>query len=277
MDTLPDLASLAVTAAAGDCRGQDARGRRGAAHSLLRQERVRHAPHERPRAGDARGAAGAGPGRQRREEADSRRPRRPQGGARRVRAAGRATPSTSRCPAFAPAPAAGTRSCRRWRRPRRRSAAWGSATTTTPKIETEFYNFDALNTPRLAPVARHARLVLHRPRAMCCGRTPRRSRCGRCAAQAPPPIRAMTAGRCYRRDEIDATHFPIFHQLDVIAIDRGISFGDLKWTLDRLLRTMLGRRDQAAVSSQLLPVHHAERRGRRLLPRPMDGAVGLAA
>ena len=50
----------------------------------------------------------------------------------------------------------------------------------------------------------------------------------------------MTAGRCYRRDEIDATHFPIFHQLDVIAIDRGISFGDLKWTLDHLLRTMLG-------------------------------------
>ena len=52
-----------------------------------------------------------------------------------------------------------------------------------------------------------------------------------------PPIRAMTAGRCYRRDEIDATHFPIFNQLDVIAIDETISFADLKWTLDRLIRT----------------------------------------
>ena len=55
-----------------------------------------------------------------------------------------------------------------------------------------------------------------------------------------PPIRAMTAGRCYRRDEIDATHFPIFNQIDVIAIDRAISFADLKWTLDTLLRALLG-------------------------------------
>ena len=51
----------------------------------------------------------------------------------------------------------------------------------------------------------------------------------------------MTSGRCYRRDEIDATHFPIFNQLDVIAIDESISFADLKWTLDRLIRALLGQ------------------------------------
>ena len=43
-------------------------------------------------------------------------------------------------------------------------------------------------------------------------------------------------GRCYRRDEIDATHYPMFHQVDAIAIDRGISFTDLKWTLFEMLR-----------------------------------------
>ena len=90
-----------------------------------------------------------------------------------------------------------------------------------------------------------------------------------------PPIRAMTSGRCYRRDEIDATHFPIFNQLDVIAIDQAISFADLKWTLDRLIRALAGTRRQAPVSTQLFPVHHAERRGRCVLPWSMDGAPGL--
>jgi len=58
---------------------------------------------------------------------------------------------------------------------------------------------------------------------------------------APPPIRSMTIGRCYRRDEIDATHFPMFHQVDAIAIDRGISFTDLKYTLYQMLRALLGK------------------------------------
>jgi phenylalanyl-tRNA synthetase alpha chain len=109
-----------------------------------------------------------------------------------------------------------------------------------PEVETEYHNFDSLNTPKWHPSrdmhdsfytkaggVLRTHTTAFQVRAMC--------------VQKSPPIRAMTSGRCYRRDEIDATHFPIFNQLDVIAIDRAISFADLKWTLDRLIRTLLGQ------------------------------------
>jgi phenylalanyl-tRNA synthetase alpha chain len=108
-----------------------------------------------------------------------------------------------------------------------------------PEIETEFYNFDALNTPQW-----HPSRDMHDSFYTAAGNVLRTHTSAfqvrAIQRLAPPPIRAMTAGRCYRRDEIDDTHFPIFHQLDVIAIDRSLSLGDLKWTLDRLLRTILG-------------------------------------
>jgi phenylalanyl-tRNA synthetase alpha chain len=108
-----------------------------------------------------------------------------------------------------------------------------------PEIETEFYNFDALNTPPWHPSRdMHDSFYTHSGHVV-------RTHTSAFQVRAmqnfkTPPIRAMTAGRCYRRDEIDATHFPIFNQIDVIAIDRTISFADLKWTLDRMLRVLLG-------------------------------------
>lgn len=118
-----------------------------------------------------------------------------------------------------------------------------------PEVETEAYNFDALNTPESHP-SRDMHDSFYLP-TFGPGRDGRDSRnvlrTHTSAFQTramrmigAPPVRAMTSGRCYRRDEIDATHFPVFHQLDTIAIDRGISFADLKWTLFRMLRTILG-------------------------------------
>ena len=57
-----------------------------------------------------------------------------------------------------------------------------------------------------------------------------------------PPIKAFTSGRCYRRDTPDATHTPVFHQMDCIAIDKNISFSDLKWTLYTLVEGIFGRK-----------------------------------
>jgi phenylalanyl-tRNA synthetase alpha chain len=108
-----------------------------------------------------------------------------------------------------------------------------------PEVETEYYNFDALNTPDWHPSRdMHDSFYTKAGGVLRTHTSAFQVRAMR--QQQPPPIRAMTAGRCYRRDEIDATHFPIFHQVDVIAIDRSISFADLKWTLDRLLRALLG-------------------------------------
>jgi phenylalanyl-tRNA synthetase alpha chain len=108
-----------------------------------------------------------------------------------------------------------------------------------PELETEFYNFDGLNTPEW-----HPSRDMHDSFYTASGNVVRTHTSAfqvrAMRSMKTPPIRAMTAGRCYRNDEIDATHFPIFNQLDVIAIDRQISMADLKWTLDRLLRVVLG-------------------------------------
>jgi phenylalanyl-tRNA synthetase alpha chain len=108
-----------------------------------------------------------------------------------------------------------------------------------PEVETEYHNFDALNTPWWHPSRdMHDSFYTRSGGVLRTHTSSFQVRAMR--AFGPPPIRAMTSGRCYRRDEIDATHFPMFHQVDVIAIDRGISFADLKWTLDRMLRAVLG-------------------------------------
>ena len=109
-----------------------------------------------------------------------------------------------------------------------------------PEIETEFYNFDALNTPHWHPAREmHDSFYTTEGNVM-------RTHTSAFQAHAmqdfgPPPIKVMTSGRCYRRDEIDASHYPIFHQLDAIAIDQDISFADLKWTLYELARGLFGR------------------------------------
>ena len=55
-----------------------------------------------------------------------------------------------------------------------------------------------------------------------------------------PPIYMVSLGRCYRRDAIDATHYPIFHQFEGLAVDRGLTLADLKGTLLHVMRTIFG-------------------------------------
>jgi phenylalanyl-tRNA synthetase alpha chain len=55
-----------------------------------------------------------------------------------------------------------------------------------------------------------------------------------------PPIYMVSIGRCYRRDAIDATHFPVFHQFEGLAVDRHITLADLKGTLLRVMHALYG-------------------------------------
>ncbi|MBO4331243.1 MAG: phenylalanine--tRNA ligase subunit alpha [Oscillospiraceae bacterium] len=55
-----------------------------------------------------------------------------------------------------------------------------------------------------------------------------------------PPIRIISPGRVYRKDEVDATHSPMFHQMEGLVVDRGITMGDLKGTLNTLVRRLYG-------------------------------------
>src|SRR5262245_8552654 len=58
--------------------------------------------------------------------------------------------------------------------------------------------------------------------------------------ERPPPIYMVSLGRCYRRDAIDATHYPIFHQFEGLAVDRGLTLADLKGTLLHVMRVIFG-------------------------------------
>jgi phenylalanyl-tRNA synthetase alpha chain len=58
--------------------------------------------------------------------------------------------------------------------------------------------------------------------------------------ERPPPIYMVSLGRCYRRDTIDATHYPIFHQFEGLAVDRGLTLADLKGTLLHVMRALFG-------------------------------------
>ncbi|MHB8468696.1 MAG: phenylalanine--tRNA ligase subunit alpha [Gaiellaceae bacterium] len=69
----------------------------------------------------------------------------------------------------------------------------------------------------------------------------------------PPPVYMVSLGRCYRRDTPDATHFPIFHQVEGLAVDRGITLADLKGTLRTLLRALFGTERDAKFVTNFFP------------------------
>ena len=117
-----------------------------------------------------------------------------------------------------------------------------------PEIEDEFHNFDALNTPKWHPSRdMHDSFFTDSGAVMRTHTSAFQIRAMK--ALGEPPIRAMTSGWCYRRDDIDSTHFPTFYQVDVIAIDHELSFADLKWTL----QTMLGRLFGPEISLRFRP------------------------
>ncbi len=69
----------------------------------------------------------------------------------------------------------------------------------------------------------------------------------------PPPVYMVSLGRCYRRDTPDATHYPIFHQVEGLAVDRGITLADLKGTLRTLLRQLFGAEREAKFITHFFP------------------------
>jgi phenylalanyl-tRNA synthetase alpha chain len=109
-----------------------------------------------------------------------------------------------------------------------------------PDVETEHYNFDSLNTPAWHPARdMHDTFYTEGNYVLRTHTTAFQARVMQ-AHQGKLPIRAMTTGRCYRRDEIDASHFPIFQQLDAFAVGRHITMADLKWTLTELAKGLFG-------------------------------------
>ena len=79
------------------------------------------------------------------------------------------------------------------------------------------------------------------------------------------PIRILAPGRVYRKDEVDATHSPMFHQIEGMAIDKGITMADLKGTLNEVVRQLYG--EHTVTPPPSLPVHRAELRNGHSVPQ----------
>lgn len=107
-----------------------------------------------------------------------------------------------------------------------------------PEMETDYYNFEALNTPADHP-ARDMQDTFYLPDGNLL-RTHTSSVQIHYMENNEPPIRIAAPGRCYRRDTVDATHAAVFHQIEILAVDEGLTFTDLRGTIKIFLETMFG-------------------------------------
>ncbi len=114
----------------------------------------------------------------------------------------------------------------------------GYTITEGPQIESDYYNFEALNTPADHP-ARDMQDTFYFSDGKLL-RTHTSSVQIRYMENHQPPIRIVAPGRVYRRDTVDATHSAVFHQVELLAVDKGLTFTDLKGTIKEFLRQMFG-------------------------------------
>lgn len=120
-----------------------------------------------------------------------------------------------------------------------------------PEIESEYYNFEALNLPKGHP-ARDAQdtfyltgdLVLRTHTSPVQVREMETQR---------PPIRIVVPGRVFRRDAVDATHSPMFHQMEGLVVEEGIHFGHLKGTLEVFFRALFDAEMQIRLRPSFFP------------------------
>jgi phenylalanyl-tRNA synthetase alpha chain len=124
-----------------------------------------------------------------------------------------------------------------------------------PELETDWYNFEALNMPPDHP-ARTLQATVYpdvpgRPDLLL--RTQTSPVQIRTMEDEAPPIYVAVPGRCFRRDTPDPTHSPIFHQVEILAVDEGLSLADMKGTLEEFTRAMFGPAQRVRLRPSFFP------------------------
>ncbi len=107
-----------------------------------------------------------------------------------------------------------------------------------PEVETDYYNFEALNVPADHP-ARDMQDTFYLSDNLLL-RTQTSAAQIRTMENRKPPIRIICPGRVFRADEVDATHSPVFHQVEGLVVDKGITMCDLKGVLEQFAREIYG-------------------------------------
>src|SRR5690242_16170514 len=127
----------------------------------------------------------------------------------------------------------------------------GFALADGPDVEDEWHCFDALNTPADHP-ARNEQDTFYLPDGRLL-RTHTSTVQIRTMQAARPPIRVISPGAAYRRDELDATHSPQFHQIEGLYVDENVSVADLKGTLEFFMRELFGSDTQIQFRPHFFP------------------------
>lgn len=125
-----------------------------------------------------------------------------------------------------------------------------------PEAELAWYNFDALNTPPTHPARLESDTMYldwGDPADEVLLRTQTSPVQARWMESHDPPVYVVVPGRTYRTDAIDATHLPVFHQIEGLAVDTGVVFGDLKGTLLHFAREFFGPRTTVRLRPSFFP------------------------
>ncbi|MGZ8600575.1 MAG: phenylalanine--tRNA ligase subunit alpha [Actinomycetota bacterium] len=121
-----------------------------------------------------------------------------------------------------------------------------------PEIEDEWHNFEALNIPPDHP-ARTMKDSLYVDVPGMLLRTETSAVQIRTMESQDPPVHVIVPGRVYRREAVDTTHLSVFHQVEGLAVDEGISFADLKGTLETFYREMFGPEVRVRLTPDYFP------------------------
>jgi phenylalanyl-tRNA synthetase alpha chain len=132
----------------------------------------------------------------------------------------------------------------------------GYKVVTGPEVDTAFHNFDALNTPPTHPARLESDTMYvdyGNPDDELLLRTQTSTMQVRYMEQNDPPVYIVAPGRCYRTDTLDATHSPVFHQIEGLAVDEDITMAGLKGTLAYFMREFLGSDRQIRLLPHFFP------------------------
>jgi phenylalanyl-tRNA synthetase alpha chain len=153
----------------------------------------------------------------------------------------------------------------------------GFEVITGPEVETEYYNFEALNIPKYHParddwdsfyIEGFDDLLL---------RTHTSPMQIRVMQHRRPPVKVVVPGKCFRRDATDATHSPVFHQIEMLWIDKGLNLAHLKGTILAFIEEFFGKNFEARFVGDYFPFTepslqvHVRRKGGDLRTRHGEG------
>jgi phenylalanyl-tRNA synthetase alpha chain len=127
----------------------------------------------------------------------------------------------------------------------------GYSVLDAPEVDTVFNNFTALNTPEAHP-SRDAQDTFYVDDETVL-RTHTSTGQIRAMLTQEPPLYLVSLGRCYRRDTPDPTHTPTFHQVECLAVDRGISLADLRGTVEYFFRALFGQEREVRMRTSFFP------------------------